>query len=65
MDKCELGQLWQKPFEMVENSNIGNSLNWSKLCFVRNWEQIEVKECLLSLGVEHFVFQFDIKKFKN
>jgi hypothetical protein len=32
---------------------------------VRNYEQIEVKECLLSFGAESFVFQIATQKFKD
>jgi hypothetical protein len=28
-------------------------------------EQIEVRECLLSVGAEYFVFQFAIQKYKD
>jgi hypothetical protein len=31
----------------------------------RKQVQIEVTECLLSLGAERFVFQFAIQEFKN
>jgi hypothetical protein len=31
----------------------------------RNYEQIEVRKCLLSFGAESFVFQVSIQKFKD
>jgi hypothetical protein len=44
----------------------------SKLCYhslhkdyVSDYEQIEVRECLLLFGAETFVFQFAIQKFKD
>jgi hypothetical protein len=43
----------------------GNNRNKSKLYSGRNYEQIEVKECVLLLGAEYFVFQFAIKKLKD
>jgi len=33
----------------------------SKFYSGRNWEQTEVRECLLSFGAESFVFQFAIQ----
>jgi len=41
------------------------SFNKSKFYSRRNKEQIEVKEYLLSFGVEYFAFQFAIQKFKD
>ena len=43
----------------------GNDVNKSKFYSGRNKEQIEVRECLLPLGAEPFVFQFAIQKFKD
>jgi len=43
----------------------GNNLNKSKFYSGRNYEQIEVREYLLSFGAESFVFQFAIQKFKD
>ena len=40
-------------------------LVFSKFYSGRNQEQIEVRECLLPLGAEPFVFQFVIQKFKD
>jgi hypothetical protein len=40
------------------------SLN-KKLYSGRNYEQIEVRECLLLFGAASFVFQFAIQKFKD
>jgi len=42
----------------------GNNLNISKLYSGRNYEQIQVRECLLSFSAEYFVFQFAFQKFK-
>ena len=42
----------------------GNNLNISKLYSGRNYEQIQVRECLLSIGAEYFIFQFAFQKFK-
>ena len=33
--------------------------------FLINYEQTEVRECLLPVGAETFVFQFAIQKFKD
>ena len=52
--------LWRS-FERVEFNN----LNKSKFYSGRYWEQIEVRECLLSFGESSFVFQFVIQKFKD
>ena len=58
----------------VDNSSIerleefiylGATLTKSKFYSGRNSEQIEVRECLLPLGAEPFVFQFAIQKFKD
>jgi hypothetical protein len=50
-------------FERVQI--FGNNLK-SKFCSRRNnYRQIEVRECLLSLCTESFVFQFAIQKFKE
>jgi hypothetical protein len=43
----------------------GNILSTSKFYSERNYEQIEVMECLLSFGAESFVSQFAIQKFKD
>ena len=43
----------------------GNDVNKSKVYSGRKQEQIEVRECLLPLGAEPFVFQFAIQKFKD
>ena len=43
----------------------GNDVNKSKFYSETNYEQIEVRECLLPLGAEAFVFQFTIQKFKD
>ena len=43
----------------------GDSLNKSKFYSGRNQEQIEVRQCVLSLGAESFVFQFAIQKYKD
>ena len=43
----------------------GYNLNESKFYSGRNYEQIEVRECLLSLSAEPFVIQFAIQKFKD
>jgi hypothetical protein len=43
--------IWEQPFK-------------SKFHSVKNYEQIEVKECLLSFGAESFVLQFGVKKYK-
>ena len=42
-----------------------NNPNKSQFFSGRNQEQFEVKECLLPLGAESFVFQFAIQKFKD
>ena len=41
--------------------------NFNKLKFYcgRNYEQAEVRKCLLSLGAESFVFQIAIQKFNK
>jgi len=41
-----------------------NNFNKTKFYSGRNYEQNEVRECLLSCGAESFVFQFAIQKFK-
>jgi hypothetical protein len=52
-------------FERVLSVHIfGNNRNESKFLSRINWEQIEVRECLVSFGAESFVFQFAIKKYK-
>jgi hypothetical protein len=43
----------------------GNNLNKSEYYLGRIYEQIEVRECLLSFSAESSVFQFVIQKFKN
>ena len=42
-----------------------NDVNKSKFYSGRNEEQIEIRECLLPLGAEPFVFQFAIQTFKD
>jgi len=42
-----------------------NNLNKSKFYSERIYEQLEVRECLLSFGAEYFVFHFAIQKFKD
>jgi hypothetical protein len=37
---------------------------YSKFHSRKNYEQIEVRECLLSLGAESFVLQFGVQKYK-
>jgi hypothetical protein len=44
---------------------LGTYLSRSKFYSERNYEQTEVRECFLSFGVESFVFQFAIRKFKD
>jgi hypothetical protein len=39
----------------------GTKINESKFYSGRNYEQTEVRECLLSFGAEYFVFQFAIQ----
>jgi hypothetical protein len=46
-------------------SNIWEQPYQSKFYSGRNYEQIEVRECLLSFGAESSVFQCAIQKFKN
>ena len=41
------------------------NLKESKFSSGRNYEQIEVKEFLLSIGVESFVLQCAIKNYKD
>jgi len=43
----------------------GNGHNKSKFCAGINEGQIAVRECLLSLGAESFVFQCAIQKYKG
>jgi hypothetical protein len=43
----------------------GNNFNKSKFYSERNYELTEVRECLLSFGVESFDFHFAIQKFKE
>jgi hypothetical protein len=43
----------------------GNKLNESKLYSGRNYEQIEVRQCLLPFCAGSFVFQFDIQNLKT
>ena len=53
-------------FERVEEFRcFCNNLNKSKFFSGRNEEQIEVRECLLSLGAESFFFQFATRKLKD
>jgi hypothetical protein len=40
----------------------GNNLNESKLCSGRNYEQIEVRECLLPLDAEAFFLPVLVSK---
>jgi len=50
--------------DRVEEFKIfGKNTDISKFYSERISEQIEVRECLLSFGVESFVFQFAIQKF--
>ena len=41
------------------------NLHKSKFYSGRNSEQMEIRECFLSLGAESFVFQFSIQNFKD
>jgi hypothetical protein len=43
----------------------GNKPKQQKFHSGRNYEQIEVRECLLAFGAESFVFQCAIHKYKN
>jgi hypothetical protein len=43
----------------------GNNPKKSKFHSRRNWEQIEVGECLLSFGAGSSVLQFAIQKYKD
>jgi hypothetical protein len=43
----------------------GYNFNESKFYSGRNYEQIEVGECLLSFSAEPFVIQFAIQKLKD
>jgi hypothetical protein len=44
------------PLKGWKSSNIGNNPNKSKFYLGRTYEQIEVRECLLTFGAESFVF---------
>jgi len=41
-------------FERVEEFKFGNNFNKSKFYCGRNYEQIEVRKCLLSFGAQKF-----------
>jgi hypothetical protein len=43
---------------------LGTTLT-DKIIFRKKLEQIEVRECLLSLGAKYFVYQFAIQKYKG
>jgi hypothetical protein len=43
----------------------GNTPNETKFHSGRNHVQTEVRECLLSFGAEHIVFQWDIQKYTD
>jgi len=43
----------------------GKDFHRSKFYSGSNYEQIEVRECLLSFGAESFVFQVAIQKLKD
>jgi len=45
--------------------DVMNKFNESKFYCGRDYEQIEVRKCLLSFGAESFVFQVAIQKFKD
>jgi len=49
------------PLKGWNSLNTWNTLKESKFSSLRNQEQTEVRECLLSFGVESLVFQFAIK----
>jgi len=49
--------------KVEEFKGLGTTLK--KFSSGRNYEQIEVSECLLSYGAQFFVFQFAIKKLKT
>jgi hypothetical protein len=51
-------------FERVEEFRYLGTTK-SKFYSGRNYEQIEVRECLLSFGTKSFVFHFAIQKFKG
>jgi len=52
-------------FETVEQFRyLGTNLT-SKILFTKKLEQTEVRECLKLFGVEFFIFQFSIQKFKD
>jgi ubiquinone biosynthesis protein COQ9 len=59
-DRVTIKRLIIVPLKGWNNSNIRENLNESKYCSGRNYEQIEVRECLLSFGAECLVFQFAI-----
>ena len=44
---------------------VENNINESKFYSERNYEQTEVRKCLLSFGAESFVFQFVIQQYKD
>jgi hypothetical protein len=52
-------------FEGVEELKFGNKFNISKFYSERNYELLEVRECLLSFGAESLVSQFAIQKYKD
>jgi len=49
----------------VRDQLFGNNLNTSKFFSGINYEETEIKECLLSISAEYFVSQFAAQKFKN
>ena len=55
-----------KSVERVEQFiYLGTALANQNLIQEKNYEQIEVRECLLSFGAESFVLQFGVQKYKN
>jgi len=53
------------PSALFHPSVLMKNLNESKFYSRRNYEEAEVRECLLSFGAESFVFQFAIQKYIN
>ena len=51
-------------FERVNNKICGNNPNESKFYSGKNYEQTEVRDCLLQFAALTFVFQFAIQKCK-
>jgi hypothetical protein len=50
---------------LEEFKYLGTTLTDQKFYSGRNYEQIEIRECLLSFGAKSFVFQVTIQKLKD